>query len=669
MRNRSSTALGLSLAGLCSALVACSNRTDVSLTGNTPAQYSHVYITTQEVWFNTSATAGPDDGGWVQFPLTTPTTVDLVQANGGNLAALTTDLKLVAGTYSQIRVIPVDSTLALTSSAQGVGALYNAEADYVDSAGTTHQLPLELLNPDKGIGIQGSLKVPIGSVSAALSSSGVEAGTTTGTTTGTTEGTAIGVGTPSTTSTTSTTGTTTGSTTPNTEFAINVLGNSDLVQFSYGSSSTPGVMLSSHASAYDLSKVAGITGQLTLTNLSTNSTSGLPSIQATAETLSADGTRWVAVASTPVNADGTFLIYPLPSSDSTPVYYDVVIHGPGMATIIIESVDVELPSSSSTLTTSTTSTTGTTDTTGTTSTTGTSTVTGTTTTGTTTTGLSSSSSSNSGTATTMTTATTTTGTSITVAAASIGTLYPRAASYYSANLVASAQEKLPAGALIGFYETLGGAGQVPHLIEASSIDPFNQVLATPQSVSSGTIDSGTWTSTNANVTVVSAAPLEGGGGYTVSATAPSFASGPLTSSYRISAPSACSSQTTSTCTPTTPVTIPTLPALALASGTTSGTLSVAVHEASPGKYNQGELLVSENGQLIATASLNAVFATGAGGTVTVSGVPAETPTALYYLSVRAWNSSDPGTTLERQWFDTALDLRSSASGTSELTIN
>src|SRR5215469_8133884 len=53
----------------------CSTKTDVSLTGNTPAQYSHVWVTVQAVWFNGSATAGPDDGGWGKFPLSKPNTV------------------------------------------------------------------------------------------------------------------------------------------------------------------------------------------------------------------------------------------------------------------------------------------------------------------------------------------------------------------------------------------------------------------------------------------------------------------------------------------------------------------------------------------------------------------------------------------------------------------
>jgi hypothetical protein len=182
------------------------------------------------------------------------------------------------------------------------------------------------------------------------------------------------------------------------------------------------------------------------------------------------------------------------------------------------------------------------------------------------------------------------------------------------------------------------------------------VLATPQSLSNATFDSGTWTSTSANVTVVSAAPAEGAGNYLVSATAPSFAGGALTT--KVTAPS------TSTTTP-----VATLGALALASGVSSGAIAVAVTEAAPGKYNHGEVLVAQNGQLVAFAPLDAVLATGNGGTVTVKGVPAETATALYYLSVRVWNSSDPGTTLLRQWYPTPVDLRSSASGSLALTIN
>ena len=87
----------------------------------------------------------------------------------------------------------------------------------------------------------------------------------------------------------------------------------------------------------------------------------------------------------------------------------------------------------------------------------------------------------------------------------------------------------------------------------------------------------------------------------------------------------------------------------------------------PGKYNQGELLLSYAGTLVATTSLNGVIASG--GTVTMTGVPAQTPTSVYYASVRAWNSSDPSGTLQVQSFPTAVDLTGSASGSIQLTVN
>src|SRR4029077_14300601 len=168
MTHRLHIALLAAVCGFGGVLAACSTKTDVSLTGNTPARYSHVWVTVQEVWFNSSATAGPEDGGWAKFPLSTPSTVDLVAQNGGNLGSITSGLRIPAATYSQVRLIPVDASAALSASAQNAGALYNFEADYVDSKGVTQQVPLALLNPDKGIGIQTSIKVPVGNGSPSL---------------------------------------------------------------------------------------------------------------------------------------------------------------------------------------------------------------------------------------------------------------------------------------------------------------------------------------------------------------------------------------------------------------------------------------------------------------------------------------------------------------------
>lgn len=588
------------LAALAAALGGCSNRTNVAVTGNSPALYTHVYLTAQAVWFNSSASAGPDDGGWVKFPLSTPVTVDLIADSGGNFANVATDLKLTPGSYAQVRFIPVDASMPLETSAQTLGAQYNMEADYVDSSGVTHQLPLELVNPDKGLGIQASLTVPFGNIGAALGGTGSPAGTTPIGTTGTT------------TPTTTTTTTGTGTQTTTSEFSLTFDGRRDLTAFTYGGAN--GVLLSSHASAYDLSLSGGIQGQLTLTNLTgLSSANGTPGLEVSAQVLSADGTRHLAVARAPVASDGSFTLYPLAANASNNTSYDIVIHGPGIATIIIK--NILIPATGST-------------------------------------GVSTTGSGTSG-----TTANPDTSPITPANLVSVGTLIPRAATAYSANIATAAGGPLPAGAQVAFYQTLPSSGEVPYLIEAAPIDPFNQVLANPQSLSAGTVDSGTYVSSGATITVVSAAPAEGAGTYQVAATAPLYADGLL--GVTVSAP------TTAGVTAAGPVTVGTL---ALAAGNSAASVSASVEPSSAGKYDHGELMLSQNGQLIASAPIDAALTAG-GGTVQLSGVPGGTPSSVYYVSVRAWNSSDPAGTLTRQWYPDAVDLRSAASANVQLSIN
>ncbi len=621
------------LGALCALLAGCNTRTNVSLTGNTPAQYSHVYLTTQAVWFNTSATAGPDDSGWVKFPLSTPTTVDLVAAEAGTLATLASDLRLVSGSYSQIRLIPLDSGAPLAISAQTLGAQYNAEVVYVDGTGTTQQVPLELLNPDKGIGIQASLRVAVGGLGNALGGSSTAGGAfVTGTSDATSSaGTGDALfGTTNATTTGSTTGTgttSTGSTTTTTiaSFDINIDGTLDLVPFTYAATPTNAVLFSSHATAYDLANVGTIQGTLTLTNV-TSTTTGLPTIQVDAETLSSDGSRHVVALTTTVNSSGDFTLYPLPISTSASTFYDLVIHGPGIATIVIK--NVELPANSNTGAT----TTGTINTTtGLTTDTGTTTSTGTTTTGTTT-----------------STGTTTTSGSNTV---SIGTLVPRVATSYSVNIRTAANSPLPAGAAVNFYQTLA-KGSAPYVIETSTIDPFNQTLSNPQGLSEGTIDSGTYVASGETVNIVSAAPVEGAGNYTVAASAPGYSDGPLT---------------TTVGPPKTGSALVQLPGLSLASGAGPGSVVATVTPAKAAEFDHGQLLVSHEGTLVASVPLDTVLTQG-GGTVAAT-VPAGTPSSYYYLSVRVWNSRNPAGTLSRQSFPTVLDLRSGSSAALPVTIN
>jgi hypothetical protein len=546
---------------------------------------------------------------------------------------------VLAGTYSQVRLIPVDSSAPLTTSAQNAGASFNAEADYVDSDGNEHQLPLELLNPDQGIGIGTSLKVPVGKVDTKSLSTSPSSTTGAIGTTGTTGTTA---------STTSTSSKSSTNQTPN-EFAVAVNGTTDLVPFTFGgataATASNGIVLSAHPAAYDLSTAGAISGQLTLTNISsTTSTTGLPAIQVNAETLSADGTRHVVVASTMVQSDGNFLLYPLATTSSNiPLTYDLVIHGPGIATIIIKAVQVPRPKTSTTG--SNTSTTGSN-----TSTTGSNT-------STTGSNASSSTSMNSNSSTTSSSSTSSTNVeaganSVTVTPVSIGTLTPRTATTYKANISTSAASPLPAGAQVSFYQTINVSGEVPYVIESSPVDPFNQNLFNPQTLSAGTIDSGTWSTDGGEISVVSAAPKETTGRYLVAATAPSYADGPLGTS--VAPPSSGT------------VTVP-LPGLALASGAVPGTLSATITQATPGKYNRGQLLVSHEGALVASAPLDAALAQG--GSVTISALPAGTPDSLYYVSVRVWNSRDPSRTLQRQSFPNAIDMRSSLAGSLNLTVN
>ncbi|HVP33634.1 MAG TPA: DUF4382 domain-containing protein [Steroidobacteraceae bacterium] len=596
MARSPATSLTVTLAALATALGGCSTRTNVAATANTSSLYTHVYVTVQAVWFNSSASAGPDDSGWRQFPLSTPVTVDLVAYSGGNFANLATDLRLGPGTYSQVRLIPVDASTPLTASAQTLGATYNMEADYVDSSGITHQLPLELLNPDKGLGIQGSLRVPIGSISpavVAVSSQGSSSTPTTGT------------------GTLATTTSLTGSQTTTAEFGVTFDALRDLAAFTYGAAY--GVLFSSHVSANDLSGSGGIQGQLTLTGLTgLTSPNGTLGLEVSAQSLSADGTRHFVVARAPVASDGSFTLYPLGADSSNNTSYDVVIHGPGIATMIIRSVLI--PPTGHGVSTTGTSTTG--------------------------------------------TAANPDTSPITPAnLVSIGSLTPRAASTYTANIATAAGAPLPAGAEVDFCQTLPSSGEVPYVIEAAPIDPFNQVLLPAQPLSSGTVDSGTYVSSGATITVVSAAPAEGAGTYQVAASAPLYADGSL--GLTVSAPTAAG------VTAAPPVT---LAPLALASGSSTASVAAVVLPATAGKYDHGELMLSQNGQLIASAPLDAALASG-GGAVQLAGIPGGTSGSLYYLTVRAWNSSDPAGTLTRQWYPGAIDLRSALSASAQLTID
>jgi hypothetical protein len=311
----------------CALLAGCQSRTTVSATGNTPAQFTHVFVTVNAIWFNTSASASANATSWVQFPLSTPVTVDLVSLSNGTLSQLASGLKLSAGTYAQVLLILADSTAALTPSAQTAGATSNDEVDYVDSLQVAHTVPLAVLNAAQGIGISTSLTV------SAATSSGFGAPSTASTTTTTTDTTTSSAATSS-----SATSTFSAPVVSTTSAIIDFDATRDLVPINL--SGQPAYALNPHPQTYDVKYSGNIQGAVDLSTVSTLTTAGVADVQVAAEGVSSDGTRHFIVKTTRVGADGTFVLYPLSTASGAPTTYDVVIHGPTIDTTIIKSVPV-----------------------------------------------------------------------------------------------------------------------------------------------------------------------------------------------------------------------------------------------------------------------------------------------------------------------------------------
>jgi hypothetical protein len=297
----------------CALLAGCQSRTNVAATGNTAAQFTHVFLTINQIWFNTSASAGPTDSTWVKFPLATPQTIDLVTLNNGTLSQFATELKLSAGTYAQVLVMLADSTDALAASAQSAGAATNDEVDYFDTSDVAHTVPLAVLNAAQGISVSTSLTVAASS-STSIGSIATSSAATSSTATSTTGVAAT------------------------TSALVDFDATRDLVPISL--SGQPAFVLNPHPHSYTVANAGTIQGAVSLTGVSTLTNAGYPDVQVAAEALSSDGTRHVILKTTRVGTDGTFILYPLTTGSGAPSTYDLVIHGPTIQTVIVKSVPV-----------------------------------------------------------------------------------------------------------------------------------------------------------------------------------------------------------------------------------------------------------------------------------------------------------------------------------------
>jgi Domain of unknown function (DUF4382) len=261
-----------------------------------PGDFNHVYVTISAVWFHTSNAAGPDDAGWLKFPLGAPITVDLLSLENGTMLQAFGNLTLPAGNYQQIRVFLVDNQAALTSSAMALNLSYNDEVFYDNTSGAGATAPLEIVSPSKGIAIYGTFQV---------------------------------------------------SSTDPINLALDFDVNRDVLPFFAGNMED--FVLKPRLAYFDMSHVGAITGSVECNDLLVNGGAGFAyGLVVKAEVPSADGTYETVDRETGLNVDlandsCTFTLYPvhIPVGASS-ASYDVMIRGRDMASIIVQGIPVQV---------------------------------------------------------------------------------------------------------------------------------------------------------------------------------------------------------------------------------------------------------------------------------------------------------------------------------------
>jgi len=127
----------------------------VSLTDAPTTDLDRVWVTVKEIRFHMSGLCDdPDDGGWLRYPLAKPVTLDLAALNNGRWETLWDGIVLPVGNYQQIRVILAGTNDVKTDSAIAKGLLYNNQ---VDDNGTAS--PLIIPAAKNGIKLIGSFQV------------------------------------------------------------------------------------------------------------------------------------------------------------------------------------------------------------------------------------------------------------------------------------------------------------------------------------------------------------------------------------------------------------------------------------------------------------------------------------------------------------------------------
>jgi hypothetical protein len=263
---------------------------NVSVTDAPTRDFDHVWITVSEVRFHTSNAVSASDPGWLRFPLAAPVSVDLAALANGSLAQVFGNLTLPVGTYQQIRLVLVDESDPLTSSAQSHGLTFNDQVDWTDGQGNAHTSPLEIASPRQGIGINGTFTVSSGApLNLVL------------------------------------------------DFDVG----HDVVRFVHGANQA--FTLKPLLRYFDLAQSGAVVGRVDTANLcATSVTTGCAyNLVIKAEEMHPAGTRHVATRFTTIRPDGTFTLYPLrvPNGQAS-MTIDVLVRGRNMESILVRNVAV-----------------------------------------------------------------------------------------------------------------------------------------------------------------------------------------------------------------------------------------------------------------------------------------------------------------------------------------
>ncbi len=502
----------------------CSVKTTIEVTATTPANVSNMYVTIKEVWFTSSSDATPGNNDWTKKVLSDPVTINLASLNDGTVEEIGS-LTLFSGTYAQVRLVLADIDDPLEDSADDLGLTWNNVVQYVGEDGVSRLLPLEFASPDAALLTLSSIEIDgstsLGSSDAATSTVVVD---------------------------------------------IDALRN--LAIFDYGGQAA--ALLNPGLKAYNAADVGIITGSFDLDAISTTVIDSDQGVVVSAEVLDPDGIRHSIVKSTRLGSDGSFTLYPLPiAEDDDTGTYEIVVHGPGVQTLVVTGVTVEAEETSE---------------------------------------LQDS--------------------DITLPASPHFLVNTSTAGY--------------GGTAAEFYQTLPGSSR-PYLIDFTAVNPFDGGFDADLGLASARVVYGTWNDGNI-ISFDTATPDEGTASYLLAANSRWRA---ISDFVGVAGASGGSD---------TPQ-IVALPSPELPGGATSGTISGTILFSAAGQYDSLYLVVSRGGQIVDTMDLTASITGSATVNFSVADVPAGTANSVYDLSVRAWRSGNPSSTLARAAFATRADLR------------